>query len=478
MATIQNKGGNKWILMVSDGFGINNKRRRPTRSFEGTENQANKAAILFEEEVKNGKYKSASKKYTLSQFVEIWIQDYGEPHLAPKTLARYKEMLDSRILPTIGHLKLEAIKPMTVNRLMNELAEMPRLDKKPGKLSAQTIKHHFRCLSAILQDAVDWEVINENPCSRVKPPKVPKAKIKVYDEEETGAFLVALEKAPLKHRTLIWMEIATGLREGEIMGLEWTDIDFEKLTLRVERASQYLPGKNVFTKEPKNAESKRVLALPENVVSLLKQYKAEWNARKLKLGNLWQVTGALKLFKDIIGQGIKDQKDQVEVENAGNWKDNMKSLRNVSDEIRDKLAYFGDKASLEIAILNTFTDKQLEKFHTLWEEKKITIPGNRLFTTWDGCPGYPAWPTQWLTKFLKENKLPHCSFHSLRHLNATLSIKAGVPLKNVSARLGHSDIGTTANIYTEVLKSVDREAANLLGDLLKNSGKKTAQKQK
>lgn len=395
MASIEKKDeeGLKWLLIVSDGFN-GNKRIKRTKIFYGDEKKANKAAILFEEEVKNGKYCAASKDYKFAEFVELWIKDYGERDLAPKTLARYKEMLETRILPAIGKMRMDKIKPMTINRLINDIAEMPRLDKKPGKLSAQTVKHHFRCLSSILQDAVDWDVINENPCLRVKPPKVKKAKIKVYDEEETSAFLTALESAPLKHRAMIWLEIATGLREGEIMGLEWSDIDFDNKIIKVERASQYLPGKGIFEKDPKTEESQRSLAIPGNVVDLLRQYRAEWAARKLRLeGEIWKGS-------------------------------------------------------------------------------------DRLFITWDGAPGSPTWPVKWLDKFLKDKGLPHCSFHSLRHLNATMSIRDGVPLKNISARLGHTDIGTTANIYAEALKSVDREAAEKMGELLDNKPKDKDKKDK
>ncbi len=390
MASIQQKNdeGTKWLLIVSDGYAGGKKKVRRTKIFHGSEKKALKAAILFEEEVKSGKYLAASKEYKLSEFVEMWLQDYAERELAPKTVARYKELLDTRILPMIGHIRLDKLKPMTINHWLNKLADMPRMDKRPGKLSAHTIKHHFTCLSSILQDAVDWEVITENPCKRVKPPKVPKPKVKVYNEEETSAFLAALESAPLKHKTLIWLEIATGLREGEIMGLEWSDIDFENNTLRVDKASQYLPDKGTFTKDPKTEESNRTIALPENVMDLLKQYKVAWNKRRLELGDLWQGT----------------------------------------------------------------------------EE--------RIFVAWSGKPGYPAWPGKWLTKFLIAHKLPHCTFHSLRHLNATMTIKSGVSLKNVSMRLGHANVNTTINIYAEALKSVDREAADKMGELLKNSARK------
>ncbi|NTW04566.1 MAG: site-specific integrase [Peptococcaceae bacterium] len=389
MATIQNKGGNNWILFASAGNDIKGKRIRPTKAFIGTERQALKAATIFEDEVKNGRYCVASKEFTLAEFTKIWFEDYADKQLAPKTVHKYREMLNSRILPTIGNLKMDKIKPMVINRFMGDLADMPRLDKKPGKLSSQTLKHYFRCISAILQDAVEWDIIPENPCLRVKPPRVTKVKIKVYDEDETLALLDALETAKIKHKALVWLEFATGLREGEMMGLEWKDIDFDENTISIERASQYLPNLGVFTKLPKNEGSKRVIAIPKNVAELLKQYRVEWLEDRLKLGDLWKGS-------------------------------------------------------------------------------------DRLFVTWDGDHGHPYWPGQWLAKFLKDNNLKHCSFHSLRHLNATMSIKVGVPLKNISSRLGHTDIGTTANIYADALKSVDREAAEKLGAMLERKSAKNS----
>lgn len=292
MASIEHKGGNNWILIVSDGY-VNGKKKRIKKAFKGTERQAHKAAILFEQEVKSGNYCELSKEYTLAEFVELWIRDYGDKHLAPKTLARYKSMLYSRILPLIGHLRMDKIKPMTINKWLNDLAEMPRLDGKKGTLSDQTIKHHFRCLSAIMQDAVEWDVIPQNPCSRVKPPSVKKKQVDCYDEDEVEILLSLLDSEPLKQKSLIYLAIASGARQGEIMGLEWKHVDFENNTITIEQSSQYLPGQGTFTKTPKNESSIRTIDMPENVMSLLKSYRVEWLEHRMKMGDLWQGTDRL-----------------------------------------------------------------------------------------------------------------------------------------------------------------------------------------
>ena len=95
-----------------------------------------------------------------------------------------------------------------------------------------------------------------------------------------------------------------------------------------------------------------------------------------------------------------------------------------------------------------------------------------IFTQWNGKPIYPTTPSAWFRKFLKRHNLPHMSFHALRHLSATVLIAQGVPLKNVSTRLGHADIRTTANIYSEALQSVDRQAADKMDEFLMNRLKK------
>jgi integrase len=75
---------------------------------------------------------------------------------------------------------------------------------------------------------------------------------------------------------------------------------------------------------------------------------------------------------------------------------------------------------------------------------------------------HPDTVTSWFPKFLKRHGLPHLNFHGLRHTGATLLINQGIPLKNVSGRLGHADISTTGNIYSHYLKSADKAIADKL----------------
>ncbi|MEW6172192.1 MAG: tyrosine-type recombinase/integrase [Bacillota bacterium] len=89
-----------------------------------------------------------------------------------------------------------------------------------------------------------------------------------------------------------------------------------------------------------------------------------------------------------------------------------------------------------------------------------------------GRPMHPDSISSWFHDFLKEHKLPHLRFHGLRHTATSLLIAEGIPAKNISAWLGHSDIGTTMNIYGHAFKSVDREAADRLDHIFNGTDKK------
>lgn len=293
--TIEKRGENSWRLTYINGINADGKQIRYRKTVKAkSPREVEKLLALMIAEIEQGQFIN-TKKLTFADFVTRWFKDYGENNLAPKTLHRYKQLFDSRILPALGHYKIEQIKPVHILEFYNTLInEGTRLDGRPGKISEQTVLYHHRVISAVLQDAVEWQVIPYNPAKRVKPPKVKKTQGKYYDEEQTATLLHAVENEAFDYRVILVLAISTGLRRGELMGLEWSDIDFEKLTLTVRQVSQYIPGKGIFTKEPKNETSKRTVSLPLSVVSLVKDYRKEWAENRLKIADLWQ--GSDRLF--------------------------------------------------------------------------------------------------------------------------------------------------------------------------------------
>jgi integrase len=164
---------------------------------------------------------------------------------------------------------------------------------KPTPLSDQTIKHHHRLIHAILEASVKWQYLRDNPASRLEAPKVEKKEARHFNEEQAMILIDALETEPLKYKTLILLTIYGGLRAGEVLGLQWKDIDYKKRVIEISRSSQYVE-KEIITKSPKNESSCRLVTYPQSIMTLLKEYKVWWQGEKAKCGdNNWHKTDRL-----------------------------------------------------------------------------------------------------------------------------------------------------------------------------------------
>ena len=158
-------------------------------------------------------------------------------------------------------------------------------------LSAKTILHHHRLISVILQTAVEWQVLFSNPCDRVKPPRVEHKEARYLDEEQAARLMEALESADIQNRTMIKLLLYTGMRRGELCGLTWEDIDFEKSVIHIRRSSLYLADKGIFEDETKNATSRRSIKVPADAMQALRAFRAWQRRQALQLGDQWQASG-------------------------------------------------------------------------------------------------------------------------------------------------------------------------------------------
>lgn len=304
--TIEKRGENKYRLTVSAGFDADGRRIRHRRTITAAnDREAETQLAMFIAEIEGGGYYEPSR-LRFGEFARKWLKEYAEPNLAPKTVFRYRDMIEQRIIPALGHLVMDKIKPLHIVEFENSLRQDgTRLDGTPGGLSERTILHHHRLLSIMFNTAVNWGILKDSPMHRVQAPRVRKKKVPSFNEEETAAMLKALEQEPLKYRVLIHLALTTGLRRGELLGLEWSDIDFEEGTLEVNRASQSLPGLGTFTKEPKTEESQRKVSLPASTLQLLKEYRREWLEHRMKVGDLWQ--GSNRLWTTWDGRPVHAQ---------------------------------------------------------------------------------------------------------------------------------------------------------------------------
>ena len=308
--SIEKRGKNSYRLTVSEGFDLNGKPMIHRKTVHGTKKDAEVELAKFVTEVQNALIIDG-KSLKFSEFTEIWKRDYGSKELAPSTYKRYCRMLETRLLPYFGHFYINKIKPTDIMKFYDLLEKDTQLVRKKGNngsktkkpLSGKTILEHHRLLRAMLHKAVYWQLIVANPAERVQPPKARKPKRKSYDDEQTKILLENLEllsSEDTKYKVAIILTVFTGVRLGELMGLEWQDVDFKNGIISINRSSQYLADMGVFTKVPKTESSIREIAIPEFIISLLEEYKLWYEEQKSIYGELW--TDSDRLFVQADGK--------------------------------------------------------------------------------------------------------------------------------------------------------------------------------
>ena len=298
--SIEKRGENTYRLVVSGGKNLDGTRCKKTKTIHGTRKDAEIALAEFITEVNRGLVPEG-KSITFEEFFYIWDEKYASKELAPKTYSRYIGILKSRILPYLGSFPLDKIKPtdlMNFYDMLENDTQIKRIAKNNGQrtlkpLSPKTILEHHRLISAMLQNAVYWQILPYNPADRVKPPKHERPQIKYYDDVQCKQLLEALENEEIKFQTIVILTLFTGMRRGEVLGLEWSDIDFKEGFVHITKASQYTSDKGIFVKDPKTHSSIRKVGIPDIVINMLYKYKTWYDAEKEKCGDLWNNSNRL-----------------------------------------------------------------------------------------------------------------------------------------------------------------------------------------
>ncbi len=299
MASIR-KRGNSYQITVSNGRDIYDNqileritwKPDPNKTEKQNQKALERFAMEFEDKVKNGKYLDG-EKITFQDFTERWLKEYAAIQLEPTTVDIYRMLLDKHILPVLGHLKLARIQPNHLNKLYADLLQN-RKDGKEGGYSPTTIKRCHAVISSIFSTAVHWNIVTENPCERVRPPKQARnsSDVKFFTVEQTEHFLSELDAQTrqglikLQHNIFFQLSIFCGLRRGETVALLWSDVDMNDNTISITKSTAIVDGKP-YTKPPKNRSSERVISAPMHIIKLLKRYRIEYNTYRLSIGSQW-----------------------------------------------------------------------------------------------------------------------------------------------------------------------------------------------
>lgn len=388
--------------------------------------EAETYAVLWEKEVKEGTAFTEAEKTSFSQLVEQWDELSLSSRVESGSLSAgvresYLNTLNYHVIPRIGHMKLDKIKAIHIDSIMADLA---KAGKKPA-----TIRNIFGCIRSCFNFAVRKSIIRENPCMRCEPlPEVGDNAVQnIFSEDQIDRFLndalvreyefevkrvgdrpysfIEHHTIPQQFRTLFTVAVFSGFRRGELIGLNWSDIDFKNQEISVRRsvALSKEKGDHVqYIKDPKTRAGVRTVELPEACFELLKAWKKEQKEICLKLGSAWE-------------------------------------------------GFTGRDFDKNPVFIQTDSGKRMNLQTPSAKLRKILIDYNDAMTK----EGYP------------ERCLPLIRLHDLRHTNASHLFSSGIDIHTISKRLGHTKVSFTMDRYGHALDDNDHKASEKLKEIFK-----------
>lgn len=237
-------------------------------------------------QIDEGEYGDESK-ITVSQWLDIWLKEYVKG-VKPYTVAAYTSTCNNHIKPEIGDKRLTKLSVVDVQMFINRKSEM---------LSAKTVKNIHGVLHKALEQAIDCEIIRRNVSSRTNLPKVVKPEIKPMDDESMLNFMDAVRDS--RFGGFYMVGLLTGMRQSELMGLRWSDVDFKNETIIIRRQLQHRKksgeGPMFYFTTLKNGKERKIAPMPDVFVEL-KRVKMEQNQNRLAAGIDW--------IEDDVSQGL------------------------------------------------------------------------------------------------------------------------------------------------------------------------------
>ena len=349
----------------------------------------------------------------LREWSEVWLSKHLDDDASPVTVANYRYLLNSRILPNLGDLPLQYLSPAILtdwlHNLRNDKRKTTRLPddqlKRPRRsgeqlitdarqakpLSAKTAINYYGCMKTMLAAAVRVGLLEYNPMDRVQRPKKRKKKKATLPEPEVVALLqliITEAKTPLKLSVLLAM--LCSLRLGEVGALKYTDVDWNAGTISVSKALKYTPATGSFVAETKTDAGDRVITLPPSMI---------------------------RIMRDAMWADVMEAQDFPESWKGGNW------------------------------IVRSRHGAQVNK----------------------------DTPSKWFREFADAHGYQGVKFHDLRHIHATVLLQHNVDLQSVSSRMGHSDPSITLRAYADAMPARDQEAAATMDRLLIAGGAEPAE---
>ena len=339
-------------------------------------------------------------RVTVEDFAARWLRRQYD--VTARTSKKYGQELDYA-LEHIGHMRLQDVRLHQLKDVVASLAKRKMRNNK--RMSRSTLGRTLTRLRSLFREAVADQIIYVNPMESVKLPKISvneAASIKALNPDQAARLhtigTVLYDAGLCRLWPALFLAVGMGLRRGEVIGLKWADVDFERGTLRV-RQTRVMDVDGIVTGNPKTTNSRRELYLPGSVTALLKRHRAAQMVDRQLAGDVWQ------------------EQDVVFATALGDWT----HPDNLNRALKAVLAWTEPTRAGQEGRKSAWTRVPRELRPSL---KAAVLAGERL---------------------------PAISPHDLRHTYATLALRQGVPIEVVSKNLGHGSPAITLTIYRHVL---------------------------
>ena len=224
-----------------------------------------------------------AKNYTVGNWLEVWYENYAKIKMRPSTYLTYHGYIENHIKPQLGKIPLNDLTTLHLQQFYKKLLAEGRVErieaqKQPKGLSAKTVRNIHQIISSALKLAVEQRLIARNPADGCALPKAERKEMQTLPVEQLTSFLREAKDSGVF--ALYYIDLTTGLRRGELLGLKWSDIDLEKGDLRVQRQIGRIDGK-IIEMPLKTKNAYRTLPLSADAIDVLKAQKnkvgsSEW----------------------------------------------------------------------------------------------------------------------------------------------------------------------------------------------------------
>ena len=224
-----------------------------------------------------------AKTYTVGSWLEVWMENYAKIKLRPSTFKTSQGFLKNHIKPQIGSISLADLTSLDLQRFYKHLLDGGRVDrveakKKPKGLAPKTVRNIHQMIGSAYNLAIEQKLVSKNPTQGCALPKVEHKEMKTLTADQLSAFFREAKDSGVYE--LYYLDLATGLRRGELLGLKWTDVDLDRGILKIQRAISRQNGK-VVEAPLKTKNAYRTLSLSADAIDVLMQQRrktgnSEW----------------------------------------------------------------------------------------------------------------------------------------------------------------------------------------------------------